>query len=123
MKDFMSFIILAATSLAVGCAAQPSRTSAPTGAGVAATGSASTATRKSDDIALGYDRVVINGKQLFCRTEPITGTRISHKVCLTQAQLQARQDAARQFIETLQRNAGLGATGYGQMLGPTSGQQ
>jgi hypothetical protein len=72
-----------------------------------------------DNTSRGYDLVVVEGKVLFCRTEAITGSRMMHRVCLTQAQLQVRQNAARHFIETLERNQG--AIPGGTLIQPTDG--
>jgi hypothetical protein len=154
MKQFMGFVILTGASLVVGCAAQAPASSTATGGGhqtVAAAGSAvphaasaaaqvtpakpqttsgmsqsaSAAPQKGDNTSGGYTRVVVHGKELFCRTEAITGTRMEHRICLTQAQLEARQEAARQYLETLQRDAGVaGAVNpLGPMMGgPTGGR-
>jgi hypothetical protein len=79
---------------------------------------ASVAPDQHDDATRGYDRVVVHGKELLCRTEPILGTRIKSRVCLTRAQLQAQQEAARKYIETLQRNQGAVVGGVPIVGGP-----
>ncbi len=81
--------------------------------------SASAALRQSDSTTDGYDRVVVHGKQLFCRTESISGSRMKQRVCLTEAQLQAQREAARQYLETLQRDSGV--AGAVNPLGPLMG--
>jgi hypothetical protein len=133
MKGFTSLVFLTGALLGAGCAAQAPATSTGTSAGhedVAAAASAappaatnqqqpvslksqsaSTAPQK-DDPTDGYDRVVVEGKELFCRTEATPGTRIRNKVCRTRAELEAQQEAAKQYIDSAQRNAG--ATGAGQ---------
>jgi hypothetical protein len=138
MKHFTSLVILMGASLAAGCAAQAPATSTGTstgGEGVAAAASAaspatatspqtasltsqsaSTASEKDDDATQGYQRVVVEGKELFCRSEAEPGTRIKNRVCRTRAEVEAQQEAARQYIDAAQRSAG--ATGTGQPAGP-----
>ena len=78
--------------------------------------STSTANDKDDAATLGYDRVIVQGKPLYCRMEATPGTRITKKVCRTKEELDAEQAAAQQYIDSAQRNSG--ATGTGQPAGP-----
>jgi hypothetical protein len=132
MKHFTNLVILMGASLVVGCASQAPVTSSGTGSGgegVAATASAQAATaqpqsasltsqtasvaaQKDDDATRGYQRVVVEGQELFCRREAAPGSRITSRVCRTRAELEAQQEAARQYIDSAQRGAG--ATGTGQ---------
>jgi hypothetical protein len=136
MKGFTSLVFLTGILLVVGCAAQAPATSmgtspghegvagaasaAPQAAGqqqpVSLTSQSASTARQKDDATLGYDRVVVQGKELFCRTEATPGTRITTRICRTRAQLEAQQEAARQYIDSAQRNAGASGTGQPAML-------
>jgi hypothetical protein len=70
--------------------------------------SAPAAPPKDEVTVPGYDRVVVHGKELFCRTQPMPGSRIRERVCLTQAQLQAEQLNAQRLIESVERGAAVG---------------
>lgn len=55
---------------------------------------------------------------LICRSEPDPGSRLTHKVCLTRAQLRDRQLTNRQFVEDLSQQARVGPAII--MMGPPS---
>jgi hypothetical protein len=105
MRQVRSFVILAAAATLVACAAQP-----PT---VPAHPPAET-TAGNVNIPAGYTRIVrADGTELFCRDDPITGTRTQRdKSCLTAAQLKASQDAGQAFLNGVQSRAA-GAAGAG----------
>ncbi len=84
----------------------------------AASSSASTTPEKADAATRGYDRVVVRGKTLFCRTEPIPGSHMRQRVCLTEAQLQVQQQSAQRLIEQMQRAAGSGGQSTMMQQGP-----
>jgi hypothetical protein len=46
----------------------------------------------------GYHLSSFHGQRLYCRTESITGTRFTSQVCLTEAQIQAREQNARDTL-------------------------
>ena len=55
----------------------------------------------------GYQRVVSNGQELYCRNDVATGSHTERKaVCLTQAQVRIEQLKAEQFMLDMQRKAG-----------------
>ncbi len=139
MSRVKSFFIFAGASLVVGCASQRQLTPTATGAGheVAAAASPAAVPRtasaapgiqsakpqvtrrlaslsapavpEKDDAPLGYDRVIVHGKKLYCRTEGVTGSRLEKfRVCLTPDQLQAAQAKAKGAIEATARAAAAG---------------
>ena len=61
----------------------------------------------------GYQRVIINGEERFCRNDVATGSHTEHNFkCLTQAQLKEEQARAQTFMENVQRQAGLAMKPY-----------
>jgi hypothetical protein len=138
MKLFTNFVILTAVALVVGCAFQAP---APSGAAAAnqATATQATATQPTPPptppaaaqkvkfvIPDGYDEVVIHGRKVYCQTEAPTGTRIQHRSCRTEAQLEAQQEAAQRLIQTNGgRSSAMGAASLGpygegtQLAGPS----
>ena len=124
MRAFTGSVLLTSAGLILGCATQAPSSSTgqtpaaaslasthPAGASAAAQ-STSTANDKDDAATLGYDRVIVQGKPLYCRMEATPGTRITKKVCRTKEELDAEQAAAQQYINAAQRNSG--AMGNGQ---------
>lgn len=82
-------ILTAALALAA-CAATvpPKPTAAPAATGVATVG--------------GYRRVQRNGQTYYCIKEIPTGSLMAQETCLTQAQMDAEQEKARNFAEGVQ---------------------
>ncbi len=127
MKTFTGFIFLAAVAACTLCAAQtPATSSAP----AAAAESSATATdvpprtlsshpdtpgapqsappqnRPGGDY-VGYQRIVVNGRELYCRNDKATGSHTERNaVCMTEAQVKAEQLRARMLIEELDRRTG-----------------
>jgi len=129
MKPLTSSAILTIAAALTACASQPPAPAAGTGAPhqmapVTAATSASPGTVPATASAApqkakftvpdGYDEVIVKGQKLYCRTEAETGTRITTRVCHTQAQLQAMQDSSQQFLQDVQR---AGGTMPGKMCG------
>lgn len=78
----------------------------------AAPPSVSTAAPQDEVLVRGYRRVVTQGHELFCRVDPVLGSRLKKRqVCLTHAQLQAREDNSRRFIERVQQSGILAGPG------------
>jgi hypothetical protein len=125
-----SFVVLAGVSLVIGCATQGPSAAPPLAAAhgnVAAaavsagsqTASAASpgqlpqstsaapqsapAVAQNEDATRGYDRVVINGKRLFCRSEAVTGMRINQRVCFTQDELETAQKNTQQLMLGIER--------------------
>ncbi len=90
-------------------------TSAPTGQAVAA----QTGGGQLDAVEIyGYRRSIVDGKQLYCKTEQFTGSRVHREeLCYTQAQLEAKQKNAEDYIHQLQQNS---ATNLHSYAGGTS---
>lgn len=65
--------------------------------------SASPADPARDLLAAGYRRTTIEGQEYFCRKERVTGTRArTQDVCLTQAELDRRQQDGDHFLKRAQ---------------------
>ena len=132
MDPFMRMIIGLFTVLSVGALSQAMATDPPAEAPKAATSAAatpsSTTTAKSEDgaktvklvagdeaadarlkklRAAGY-KAEMHGKDVvFCRKEPILGSRFEKKVCNTAEELDNQMSSGRDLVENTQRN-GLG---------------
>lgn len=55
----------------------------------------------------GYQRIVANGQERFCKTEAVPGSHIETAHCYSKQQLAANQEHAKRYIEGLQRLSGL----------------
>jgi hypothetical protein len=85
------------------------QTTAATAPRLAATPPKDAAPPKGEVLVQGYRKVVVNGEPVYCRDDLATGSRIVRDpVCLTQAQLQAEQATAQQFIQAVQRLGSFG---------------
>jgi hypothetical protein len=127
MRELTGFVVLTVASAVIACAAQAQSTSPATQAVSAkaqatspASQSASAAPQKDEATPHGYDLVLVHGKRLFCRMQPVTGTRFRQKVCLTKAQLQAEQDNTQRFIQNVQRMGAVGTQGTYMQGGMTA---
>ena len=49
-----------------------------------------------------YGRVVRNGQTFYCQKDSDTATRMVHETCITQAQAEAQQENARNFMQGTQ---------------------
>ena len=55
----------------------------------------------------GYQRVVSNGQERYCRNDVATGSHTERKaVCLTEAQVRLQQIKTQQFMQEVERRAG-----------------
>jgi hypothetical protein len=120
----LRFVLLAAATTLVACAAQAPVTPAPQIAksepapavpaapAVAAAPAAGSAAVAQSEVVYhkGYKRVMIHGEVRFCETDPTTGSRLtpSHQLCLTEDQVEMRERAAQQSTQQAQTG---GATG------------
>jgi hypothetical protein len=60
---------------------------------------------KKVTIPYGYQKVTVDGVDKYCRNDLIPGTRTQHqKVCLTEAQLEADERGAEDFINGVQQH-------------------
>lgn len=82
----------AATGPAPATPAGPARADAPPASHTAAAQNAPKAYGN-------YARVVRGGQTLYCQKDADTSTRMVHETCLTQAQAQAQEESARQFMQ------------------------
>ncbi len=104
-KLLWRLLILAAASALTSCATTAPAAQATVPAKPAAVPAASAATAVP-----GYRRVMRNGQTLYCVKEIPTGSRMIEETCLTQAQMDAEQEKARNFTEGVQGIATLPPT-------------
>jgi hypothetical protein len=127
MKTIAAFIVLMSATACAVCAAQsPATSSAPTASATPendtvpprtlpshppeaeSTAAKPAAQSKTYGGAYtGYQRVVSNGQERYCRNDVATGSHTERKaVCLTEAQVRIEQLKAQQFMLDMQRRAG-----------------
>ncbi len=106
MRSQLSGVLLALALAAAlsGCAATAPASSAGSGsASSSAPVATATAPAKHLQGAYGnYTRVVRDGQVFYCDQEKDTGTRMVHETCLTQTQMEAQQENARNFMQGVQ---------------------
>jgi hypothetical protein len=84
----------------VGCASQP--TTAPITRQVKIDGSNVEEVQRA-----GYKIVNKDGAKLYCRTDPITGSRTQvHTTCLTEREMVAQSESTRQSMERMKQGTG-----------------
>lgn len=59
----------------------------------------------------GYKPVVRDGETLFCRTEPVLGSRLEKKVCGTAADIERSTQNSQELAERIQTKAYVNAKG------------
>jgi hypothetical protein len=111
-------LLAAAVILIAGCASQPqtvatSAAPAPAPAPAAAAPAAAPATSavaKAEPTTVqeaqkaGYKIVTENGKTVYCREQPKTGTRVrTETICLTAEEIEAAREASRRNLDQMQR--------------------
>jgi hypothetical protein len=104
-------LLVAAVILIAGCASQPqtvatSAAPAPAPAATPATSPVAKAEPKTVQEAqkAGYRIVTENGKTVYCREQPKTGTRVrSETICLTAEEIEAAREASRRNLDQMQR--------------------
>jgi len=94
-----------------GCSAQPDRsadavTAVPTSAASAPT-SGDAATKSSEPkpakVPAGYRRVTRGGKEYFCRSETIVGTKLPETFCFTREQIREIEERADSVMDSVGR--------------------
>ena len=110
MNSVNRFIIVAAAALLGGCAGQPrSTTAAATGGhesvalARSAVAQSPSAAHNDDDITRGYQHESVNGEDLYCQREALTGMRVMQKICMTKAQLQEAQQRSKTMVDGIER--------------------
>ena len=109
-------LLAAAVILIAGCASQPqtvATSAAPAPAPAAAPAAAAPATSavaKAEPKTVqeaqkaGYRIVTENGKTVYCREQPKTGTRVrTETICLTAEEIEAAREASRRNLDQMQR--------------------
>jgi hypothetical protein len=103
MRHVNRFFILASAAALVACATEaPAPAPTPTGHDLALV--------KSTEVAHpglntgGYQRKVIEGQEMFCRNDLVTGSRVEHEgeKCYTADQLQEIQENTAKYIDAVQ---------------------
>ncbi|HEY2591660.1 MAG TPA: hypothetical protein VGI35_08735 [Steroidobacteraceae bacterium] len=118
MKLLKSLVVAAGTSTLLACASQAPTASSATGTRHDSALPTAVAGQKKDNrlIPEGYRRVVVNGDERFCRTDPEPGSRVQkHTVCLTRNELDAEQDRSRDLMNNLSRQSGTNTGSRGNM--------
>ena len=96
-------VVFANALLLSACAAtHPAGSNGTPSANAAIPATAAPATNNDPKAYGNYVRVVRKGQTLYCQKDLDTGTRMVHETCLTQAQAQAQQDNARNFMQSAQ---------------------
>jgi hypothetical protein len=129
--QFRSLVVFAIASTLVACAAtepavknDSATASVGTSAPAAAAAAAATPRDKGKKAGSGYRQLTRNGQEVFCRREPVTGSRTETvETCLTKAQLDASiadsQDALRRIQAVPGSIPGMDSSG-GQQMGAMS---
>jgi hypothetical protein len=107
MRQVNRFFILASAAALVACATQAP---APAPVTAAAPDNHSLALVKPMAEAhpglktAGYQRKVVDGEDMFCKNDLVTGSRVQHEgeKCYTAEQLQQIQEATQQYIDAVQ---------------------
>lgn len=126
MKTITGFVFLMGAMACAVCAAQtPATSSAPVSAAAPESDSVPPRTLPSHPDAqstpsppaaapkghggayAGYQRVVSNGQERYCRNDVATGSHTERKaVCLTEAQVRLQELKTQQFMQEVERRAG-----------------
>ena len=73
-----------------------------------ASATASASAPKKTPIPSGYRRVVTNGEEKFCRTDPVPGSRAERvEVCRTAEQLKADAERSQDYLQRVQSTGGI----------------
>jgi hypothetical protein len=104
-SQFMGALLACAAAAALAaCAATNPASSASAGsagAGVPAAAAAPPAKPLRGELA-AYKPVVRDGETWYCAQEKDTGTRMMHETCLTQSQIEAKEENMRHFMQDAQ---------------------
>jgi hypothetical protein len=113
MKTLMRLVMLGGAAALCGCASAPPASPQPVAANVAPSvqinpaAAAGDAAQQKASIPYGYKRTVVNGTEIFCRNDLITGSRTErHQVCYTKKQLEDMQNNTQDYINSVQRSGG-----------------
>jgi invasion protein IalB len=106
MAQIVRFLVFTSVAALVACATQAPATSASSGAGQgSSSATASNAAYRERQLPGGYYHKVVDGQDLYCRNDPIPGSRLEKKeVCLTQEQLNNQQQASQNTINNIQNS-------------------
>lgn len=108
MKTVMKLVMLGTAAAFAGCASQPQPPSPPVAVKAvpsAAPAAAGVAAEKKTSTYFGYKLTVVNGTEIYCRNDLITGSRTEkHQVCYTKTQLDDMQKNSQDYINSVQRS-------------------
>ncbi len=105
MKRQFRLVILAfsgALALSACATTVPGPARAAVSASPSAPAAAAPASGNAPKVFGNYVRVVRGGQTLYCQKDADTSTRMVHETCLTQAQAEAQQENARNFMQGAQ---------------------
>jgi hypothetical protein len=122
MRATSSLILTIAASALTGCAS-PGHAPVAAAATAAPSTTAPAAAQTDRFVAPdGYRHVVMNGEVRYCRTERTGDSRAQRQeVCLTEAQLKAREASSRSFIDQVQRSGATAGKTCTPSMGSASG--
>ena len=106
------------------CSAQPDRsadavTAVPTSAAPASTSGNATAKATepkpaADKVPAGYRRVTRGGKEYFCRSETIVGTKLPETFCFTREQIREIEERADSVMDSVGHGCAGSSCGGGE---------
>jgi hypothetical protein len=91
--------IVAFSALMVACSGQPTQ-STPASVKPAPTAAAAVS---SELLRKGYQPVKRQDQLLYCRSEPVTGTKFKRKVCLSESQIAEEERKAEEMGEEMRK--------------------
>lgn len=98
MRSVTTWIGLVAVALLAGCASEPAKDSASTGAAAEPVAAAS-AEPASTQAATVEQPSAVDDNEVICKSQKPLGTRVSKRVCKTRAQLKIEEASAREMMK------------------------
>ncbi len=105
---------LATATLLAACASSPQVKSGANAPATAASPPTAANAPKQDTIERGWRRKMVDGKEVYCQRQPVTGSRANVvESCLTLAEIAAKRESSQEFLRRTQ-------TGAREMQGPAN---
>jgi hypothetical protein len=98
MRSITSFIGIASVAVFAACSSPPKQDTPTGGANDSISAAIDTKLVKE-----GYRAVKRKNQLLYCRSEMVTGTRLSSKVCLTEEQIRGRQQKTEEAVDLMNK--------------------
>ena len=106
MKTITGFIFLVTAAACAACATREPPTLPSHPEAQATASELGALVKKPGDNYPGYQRIVVDGQERYCRNDLATGSHTERKaVCLTEAQVKAEQLRAQEFLHEVERTA------------------